>query len=192
MNDRLLRHPKSEDLLNYYSEEFLEVLLNEETCYPWNPADPETETYFEQLEQNFSLIDSCDAEELESQSERFFTCLHQCWENSATDRVKYNVIQRFSHLVPCNWIDAIAKQATCTISNNLSGIDRLVACVKPLLSDWDIEDLQVFARPLAYTMRGEISVKAVPWDELSEIEKARLTLKIAQEVLIELEEAQQQ
>jgi hypothetical protein len=192
MNDKLLRHPKSEDLLDRYTEEFLEVLLNEETCYPWNPADPETEAYFEQLEQNFSLIDACDPQELNSQSERFFTCLHQCWENIETDRVKYNVIQRFGHLVPCDWIDAIAEQATCIISNNLSAIDRLVACVQPLLSDWDTEDLLVFARPLAYTMRGESSVKAAPWDELSEIEKARLTLKIAQEVFIELEESQQQ
>ncbi|MCU0534441.1 MAG: hypothetical protein MUD14_11175, partial [Hydrococcus sp. Prado102] len=161
-------------------------------CYPWNPADPETEVYFEQLEQKFSAIDSFDAEELDSQSERFFTCLHQCWDNIETNRVKYNVIQRFGHFVPCDWIDAIAEQATCTISNNLSAIDRLVACVKPLLSNWDSEDLLVFARPLAYTMRGESSVKVAPWDELSEIEKARLTLKIAREVLIELEEAQQQ
>jgi hypothetical protein len=191
MNDRLLRHPKSEDLFNNYSEEFLEVLLDEETCYPWNPADPENEAYFEQLEQNFSPLDCLAPEELNDRSERFFASLHQCWDNLETDRVKYNVIQRFGHLVPCDWIDAIAQQATCIISNNLSTLDRLVTCVKPLLSDWDTEDLQVFARPLANAMRGESSVKAAPWDELSRIEKARLTLKIAQEVLVELEEAQQ-
>jgi hypothetical protein len=192
MNNQPIRHIKLEDSLDRFAGEFLEVLLQEEGCYLWNPTDPETEAYFERLEQNFSLIDSLDLEEITPQAERFYSCLHQCWESTEVLQAKKSIRQRFGHLVPSDWIDAIAEQATRIISENLSPIDRLVACVNPLLSNWGEEDLQVFARPLVYAMRGDNGVKVAPWDELSEIEKVRLSMKIAQEVLTELQEANQQ
>jgi hypothetical protein len=175
-----------------FAGELLEVLLQEDTCYPWNHTDPETETYFAKLEKDFSLLDSLEADELASHADSFYHCLDKCWESAASLQVKESVFQRFGHLVPSNWIDAIATQATQLISENLSPIDRIVACVQPLLSHWGEEDLQVFARPLAYTMRGENTVKQAPWDELSEIEKVRFSMKIAQEVFAQLEETNQQ
>jgi hypothetical protein len=190
MTNQPIRENKSEDMLDNYTGDFLEVLLQEESCYLWNPADPETEAYFEQLEQSFSLIDSSESEEIASQSERFYATLHQCWESTQSNRVKESLFKRFAHLAPSDWIDAIAEQAERIISENLSPIDQLVACVQPLLANWGEEDLQVFARPLVYTMRGESGVKVAPWDELSEIEKVRFSMKIAQEVLMELQQAQ--
>ncbi|OKH24828.1 hypothetical protein NIES593_06320 [Hydrococcus rivularis NIES-593] len=191
MTNQPIRHIKSEDSLDRFAREFLEVLLQDEACYLWNPAEPETEAYFERLEQNFSLLDSLDSEEIAPQAEKFYDCLHQCWESAEILQAKQSILQRFGHLVPCDWIDAIAEQAARLIAENLSPIERLVACVNPLLSNWGEEDLQVFARPLVYTMRGDNGVKVAPWDELSEIEKVRLTMKIAQEVLTELQQTNQ-
>lgn len=190
MTKQPIRNHNTEDFLSRFGGEFLEVLLQEEACYLWNPADPETDAYFERLEQNFSLLDSSDSDEITSQSERFYTALHQCWESADSFQVKESLFKRFAHLVPCERIDAIAEQAKQIITQNLSPIDRLVACVRPLVSDWGDEDLQIFARPMVYTMRGENSIKVAPWEELSEIEQVRLSMKIAQEVLIELQETQ--
>ncbi len=191
MTSKSMPNHQSEEFLNRFAGEFLEVLLHEEGCYPWNPADPETEAYFEQLEQNFSLIDSWDSEDISDRAESFYACLHQCWESTSTSQVKQSIAQRFGCFLPADCINAIVEQATQIISENLSPIDRLVECVQPLLANWGEEDLQVFARPLVYAMRGENGVKIAPWDELSEIEKVRLSMKVAQEVLMELQEVKQ-
>ena len=53
---------------------------------------------------------------------------------------------------------------------------------------WDLEDLEVMARPLAYSMRGDkndelenilATIEPVDWYNLSEVEQARLSLAIA-------------
>ena len=46
---------------------------------------------------------------------------------------------------------------------------------------WAEDDLRVFARPLAYAMRGEVASEpsSNDWAALSEIEQAKLTLAIA-------------
>jgi hypothetical protein len=190
MTEQPMRQSQPQSSLDLCTGDFLEVLLQEETCYPWNPADPETETYFEQIEQNFSLIDAFDSEEITAQADRFYSCLEQCWESATTSHLKQSIAGKFGQFVPSVWLDAIAEQATQIISENLSQLDRLVMCVRPLLSNWGDEDLEVFARPLVYAMRGETSIKQAPWEELSEIERVRFSLKIAQEALHHLQEVQ--
>ncbi|HAG81788.1 MAG TPA: hypothetical protein DCL61_11625 [Cyanobacteria bacterium UBA12227] len=75
-------------------------------------------------------------------------------------------------------------------------MDRMIQCVEELLPNWAEDDLQVLARPLAYAMRGaeaetvELALGAVrplDWTELSEIERARLSLAIARIAIDDLE-----
>ena len=69
----------------------------------------------------------------------------------------------------------------------------MVECVLDILPQWDEEDLQVLARPLAYAMRDVDSegVELVvatkrPWAQLSEIEQARVSLAVARYAISEL------
>ena len=71
--------------------------------------------------------------------------------------------------------------------------DQMVECVLDILPQWDEEDLQVLARPLAYAMRdadpeGVELVMATQrlWAELSEIEQARVGLAVARYAISQL------
>ncbi len=98
-----------------------------------------------------------------------------------------SLLDRFAAYVPTDWLEAIAHRAKAVVSEELSPIQQLIECVKPLLTQWSEDDLQVFARPLVYAMRGAVETKQAPWEELSEIERVRLTLMIAQEAIRETE-----
>ena len=74
------------------------------------------------------------------------------------------------------------------LGSTLSLSDQLVHCVSEVLPGWDLEDLEVMARPLAYSMRGDkndelenilATIEPVDWYNLSEVEQARLSLAIA-------------
>ncbi|MGK7877420.1 MAG: hypothetical protein AB4426_30205 [Xenococcaceae cyanobacterium] len=180
-------YEESQEALNKFSEEFLEALLQEEAIYPWNPAEPEAEAYFAELEQNFSLADWSDSEEIAPRAETLFSHLHQCWASSTISRVKKSLFEQFGDFVPSEWLELIAAQAEQIVSANLSPLQQLVQCVKPLLENWAEEDLQVFARPLVYAMRGNTFVRQAQWDELSSIEKVRVSMAIAQYAFSQLQ-----
>jgi hypothetical protein len=85
-------------------------------------------------------------------------------------------------------LQRLATSATTLARSGQPLIDQLVTCVHDLLPTWDTADLAVLARPLAYSLRdgrGEIvdlNLQAIPttaWDDLSELDQARLTLTIA-------------
>jgi hypothetical protein len=61
----------------------------------------------------------------------------------------------------------------------------MVQCVQELLPEWGEDVLQVWARPLASAMRGSEAeiARPVEWDELSESERARLSLAVARYAL---------
>lgn len=72
-------------------------------------------------------------------------------------------------------------------------------CIQELLPNWAEDDLLVLARPFAYSMRGadtdEFVLGNVPsqdWTALSEIEKARTGLAIAQYALAQLQNGQRE
>lgn len=180
---------ESEEDMNPFALELLEALLQEEPLYPWNPAALETEEYLTELEQSFTLLDSSDLEEITCGAETLFSHLHQCWASSSseTSGLKGFLANKFGELVPSSWLEAIAEQAEQIVSANLSPLHQLIECVKPLLSEWAEEDLQIFARPLAYSMRGTNFIKQSPWDELSEIDKIRLSMVVAQDALLQLQ-----
>jgi hypothetical protein len=192
MTSQPLHSEESSESLVPVAGEFLEALLEtEDPRYPWNPADPEAEAYFEALEKKFGLLEGVEADEIASQANLLFAQLHQCWDALNTQRKagELSFGQQFRGILPVTWLETICQKAEQVIETNLSPIDQLVACVQPLLSNWAQEDLQVFARPFAYVnvMRGSQDIKQAPWDELSEIEKIRLSLQVAQEVLLQLQ-----
>ncbi len=184
-------HENCEDALSGTQGELLEVLLQlGDDYYPWNPAEPEAEMYFAELEREFALWDGQDEAQFESASQGLFDQLHQCWASvsvSVDNTLSQSLGQRFASFVPEAWLEAIANRARTVVLNNLSLADQLVLCVKPLLPSWTDEDLLVLARPLAYAMRGAAAPnRSAEWTELSQMEQVRLSLAVAHSALAQL------
>lgn len=153
-------------------------------AYPWNPADRESESFFNTLEQKFS-IDSLSDDEISDRADAFFAHLDSLF---AAPTLESSLAQKFA-TVPQSILNAIARQAQKLANSSASLADQLVLCVQEALPQWVDEDLQVLARPLAYSMRGEEpTVKATDWAKLSETEQAKLTLVIARYALSEVQE----
>jgi hypothetical protein len=178
------------------AKELLEALIQDEPVYPWDPYSNESEAYFSEVETELSLTDCWTSEELESHSNSFFASLEKCWQTSSPEYIKTSLQQQLDYKVPSRWLEKIINQAQDIFLTNLSPIEQLVQCVKPLLSGWEEEDLQVFARPLVFAMRGKADysleqwITKNSWEELSPIEQARLTMAIAQYTLTELKNQQ--
>lgn len=199
MTSQPIHYENREDALRQAQAELLEALLQpEEDFYPWNPAEPEAESYFTELERGFLLSDWQGEDEIADASQDFFNQLHQCWTSpvlSETDTLTVSLSERFAAFMPQTWLEAIANKARQVFSSNLSFADQLVLCVKPLLDNWAEEDLLVLARPLAYAMRGASQpepeaplnvVQHLEWTELSPMEQVRLTLAVAHSALAQL------
>jgi hypothetical protein len=161
--------------------------------YPWNVSDPQAEEFFTHLEQDFNL-DTWDTAEVESCSHAFFACIDQLW---AATTVQETLAQRFANRVPQALLTTITQQAQKLAAQSLSLADQLVLCVQELLPNLAQDDLEVLARPLAYALRNGqtqsavestlAKVRLVEWEQLSDMEQARLTLAIARCALAELE-----
>lgn len=163
------------------------------TPYPWNPADPEAESFFTDLEQGFSLND-WQADEVSARASVFFARIDQLWSAAS---LQESLVERFANRIPRELLGAIATQAQQVLATSQSLADQLVQCVQNILPDVAEEDLYVLARPLAYAMRNGEShravdstlekIRTVAWEELSEVEQARLSLAVARCALLEIE-----
>ncbi|MEA5582935.1 hypothetical protein VB620_16495 [Nodularia harveyana UHCC-0300] len=175
--------------------ELLEALLEpDDGTYPWNPADQDSETYFDQLEQEFSLQDFID-EEITIKSSTFYDKLDQLWSevptnsnHSVVDNLQVALNSAFADSVPQNWLQAIAEKTVTTFASQQSMGDQLVQCVQSLLPTWDVDDLLVLTRPFTYAMRSNPSPEVMScihklqhrdWLSLSEIEQAKISVAIA-------------
>ncbi|MDB9313219.1 hypothetical protein PN462_08920 [Spirulina sp. CS-785/01] len=171
--------------------ELLEVILQDEVIYPWNPADAAVEDYLQTLEDQYAVADWSEAE-TEARSQDFFAQLERCWPTDSSTPVVNRLMDRFGGQVPQDYLSAIAQQVETVANATLSPLERLVNCVQPLLSNWSTDDLQVFARPMAYAMRSGPGNTAVNlpkhWNELSEVEQAKYTLQIAHYALNQAQE----
>lgn len=176
----------SEQSAQALQQELLERLTLGDGGYPWNPSDPEADGYFEGLESQDSLSEVWTESELATRASQFFAIAQAQFIADPLDVVKSNLHRRFSDFVPAQQLAEILERAGAIADRNLPRIGQLIACVQPLWSTWSEEDLQVFARPLAMAMRGSDSVKQAPWDELTEIERIRLTLAVARAALNQL------
>ncbi|MBW4464590.1 MAG: hypothetical protein KME07_03995 [Pegethrix bostrychoides GSE-TBD4-15B] len=161
--------------------------------YPWNPASPEAEAYFEALEQEVMRA-GWSNQELIEQGQILANALNQIWDEPADLAAAENlrsysaVLRQFAAQVPQQILETISQTAQQVAATNLSLADQIVQCVQTCLPNWAEEDLQVLARPFAYAMRGSEadmiesalrSVRCAAWTELSGIEQARLSLAIA-------------
>jgi hypothetical protein len=166
------------------------LLASSTSTYPWNPADPATADYYLEADRHFSLDDWSDAE-ITQRSQSFFAQIQSCWANSPTPVLELSplaaLIEKFGARVPQQWLAQIAANVSGLATNQLEPIDRLVQSVQDLLPNWAAEDLLVIARPYAYAMRGDTGVnnidnivRPLAWTELSELERAKLTIAIAQ------------
>ena len=141
--------------------------------YPLSPAD--ADHWFSDGSTNALLDDLTDAE-VTDRSGLFFSAMEQLWADDLA-----TVLMRKFVTVPQAVIAAIATQAEKMSAASGELADKLIACVQETLPMWAEEDLRVFARPLAYAMRGEVASEpsSKDWAGLSEIEQAKLTLAIA-------------
>jgi hypothetical protein len=172
-------------------------------AYPWNPADPAADAFFEQAEQAAGL-EVWQMAEIAERATSFFAQVDRLWATMpampvVTNSLQSRLVQRFALRVPENLLAAIAQQAQSVVSSSLSLADQLVHCVEEVLPAFAVEDLQVLARPLAFAMRGEAeatpwdlvlqNVRPVSWEALSEIEQARISLAIARYAIAECDPA---
>lgn len=174
-------------------ESDIEVLdaPHDKISYPWNPADPNCEDFFNELEQNFSL-DGLSEAEMSDRADAFFSNLDSLF--SATT-LQTTLAHKFA-MVPQTLLNAIARQAQQVAQSSANLADQLILCVQEALPMWAEDDLQVLARPLAYAMRGDESnvvdatvnsIRSTEWEQMSETEQARMTLAIARYALNELQ-----
>ncbi len=171
--------------------ELIDCLLAATTVkYPWHPADPDTANYYDRSDHQFSLDDWSDAE-ISQRSQSFFASIQSCWEEAPSAESQMNSLAaltaKFGARVPQQWLAQIAANVSSMATSNLEPVDRLVQSVQDLLSNWAIDDLLVMARPYAYPMRcnpgvdhSDQIVRPLDWAELSEIERAKLIVFIAQ------------
>jgi hypothetical protein len=170
--------------------ELMDCLLTASTTeYPWNPADPETVDYYTKSDLQFSLDDWSD-DEIAQKSQSFFTSIQSCWDAptlNAEVSPLAELTAKFGERVPQPWLIQIAAHVSILATSSLEPVDRLVRSVEDLLSNWASDDLLVMARPYAYAMRcnpgvdnPDNIVRPLDWEQLSELERAKLTILIAQ------------
>jgi hypothetical protein len=188
--------------------ELLQLILQEHTLYsnyPWNPAEPEAEAYFADLEREV-LATGWAEENFAIAGQSLATTLDQMWASvlptaAVQESVSYSIstelFQQIAGQIPQQLLERIIQQARQVLATNLSLAEQLVVCAKEVLPAWGEDDLQVLARPFAYAMRGAEtemleaalrSVRYAAWTELSGIEQARLSLAIARYAIAQMPE----
>jgi hypothetical protein len=171
--------------------ELIDCLLTSPTLdYPWDPTEPATADYYTESDRYFSLDDWSDTE-IEQKSQSFFTQIQACWLDTSSPEREFNPAQlltdKFGHRVPHQWLAAIATKVSSLANSQLEPVEQLVQSVQDLLTNWAADDLLVMARPYAYAMRCDPGVndpdrivRPLEWTELTELERAKLTILIAQ------------
>jgi hypothetical protein len=161
---------------------------NDDSIYPWNPAAPEAEEFFANLEPECEALGWGDAE-LTSYAHALSQTMESLWASidpSPATALPMAALQEFQ--VPQSLLNTIMQRAQQMIESNLSIADQLVQCVRDVLPNLADDDLQVLARPYAFAMRGSATetlevalrtMRCAAWTELSGIEQARLSLAIA-------------
>ncbi|MEH2266258.1 hypothetical protein [Nostoc sp.] len=192
--------------------DLLEALLEpDDATYPWNPADEESEAYFQELEQQFGMQDLLE-EELTTRSQDFYSNLDTLWSNVSLAsshphhhqqalvlNLQETLRTTFAACVPQTLLNTIAQKAAEIFAAQQSMGEQLVECVQTVLPTWGTEDLLVLARPFAYAMRSSESKNAASaisslnnseWTALSEVEKAKVSLAIAFYAFTQLNQSQ--
>jgi hypothetical protein len=169
--------------------DLLHSILDPSPSYPWNPYTPEGEAYLTDLEANWDETGTVDA--IASGWQVLSAQLNARWPSETTDRTAALVAalaQRFTFSLPDQVLHTLAQQALALAHSGRPLMEQLVQCVQSVLNGWDNDDLEVLARPLAYSLRDgrgdivDLQLRALQqgdWATLSEVEKARCSLAIA-------------
>lgn len=164
------------------------LLASSTTNYPWNPTEPEAAEYFTESDRHFTFDDWSD-EQITHQSQSFFASVQSCWDPliPESELTLAALTTKFGARVPQQWLAQIATNVSNLATSKLEPVEQLVQSVQDLLSNWATDDLLVMARPYAYAMRcnpgvdnPDNIVRPLEWIELSEMERAKLTILIAQ------------
>jgi hypothetical protein len=151
--------------------------------YPWNPS--ESADFFNAIDDlSPQLTDDLESGEIETRAHSFFNTIDQLWDRS----LQTLLVRKFA-TVPQAILVAIASQAEKLAQTAASQAEKLIDCANRALPQWDIDDLSVMARPMAYAMRGEPKAETIAkdWMQLSEVDRAKLVLEIAQYALNQAE-----
>jgi hypothetical protein len=160
-------------------------LLSPEQNYPWNPADPETESYYLHQEELFNLNDWSE-DDLQQSTASFFAQLHSYWPSESFNLVN-QLRQKFAARVPAVLLEKVAAAVVEIAHNQTQAANQLVSCVQELLPTWEEADLLLLTRPYRYAMRCDPDTdninnlaRSIDWLELSEVEQAKLTILVTQ------------
>jgi hypothetical protein len=128
----------------------------------------------------------------ETASQAFFSRMDALWAAQAAPAAESSLLvqlrDRFAG-VPEALLAGLVKRASELVDSQLSAVDRLVSCVDEFLPQWQTDDLLVLARPLAVSMRSGTTAQmpvAEEWETLSEMEKVRLALALANWIMTEM------
>ena len=182
----------------YLLEQLLKPVNPHETHSPyiWDPQSPETEAYISSLEQSFDQ--AIDQNPTAAENLSFATIaphLDRLWARvesqmpPVVEPTAPALKNLFPHF-PKSWLDHILKQAETIGLESLSLTEQLLQCVQDLFPGWNVEDLQVIARPYAFAMRSfspaadlTTDLSAAEWEHLSDLEQIRLSLAVAKAAL---------
>lgn len=175
----------------------VEDLPGAKISYPWNPCDPEAESFYANLEQA-SFLDGLQESEIATRANGFFAQIEQQW---STVSIQTSLARRFSARIPQELLASIAVQAQKlvaesrkAVADSLSLADQLVQCIQEVAINLGQEDLYVQARLLEPMRNSGLDavdsllnqIPQTEWQQLSEIQKARLSLAIAHCAMDEL------
>lgn len=171
------------------SADLLEALLSQDTDEAVYTPQHWREADWTEVESAFSLTD-WSADEMQQGCDRFLAAVNSCWSETTqsattTSAVLQALQTQFGQVMPRDWLQRISDRAQMLAEATTSPLEQLVDCVQPLLTDWTTDDLQVFARPVAFAMRSQAPQLPNPesWSALSPVEQARYTLQVAQYAL---------
>lgn len=168
--------------------ELLAILIEEEVTYPWDVTAVESNDPLDVTETPFSLCEGLEATAIEAQAHRFFSSLQQKFPTVSVSS-RSNIFDKFASLLPAEYLNRLVESAENLVNSQLDNFERLVVCLSELFPQWSPEDLQVFARPYAYTMRNgqsETTIETEDWQSLSEIEQIRRSAAIASQIFRDL------
>ncbi|MDX2240530.1 MAG: hypothetical protein NW224_07605 [Leptolyngbyaceae cyanobacterium bins.302] len=171
-----------------------------QVAYPWNPTSSESEAFFNNSAP--SIFDGWQDEEIVSRSRAFFSAVDNVW---STVSLQASLVERFAARMPQNWLATIAHHAQKVVAEAQQALadqstvlaDQLVQCAREVAPGLAEEDFYVLARPLAAQFRNggttnvvNSTIAQVPqleWEQLSDLQRARLGLAIARYAIDELQ-----
>ncbi|MDJ0555477.1 MAG: hypothetical protein QNJ68_13750, partial [Microcoleaceae cyanobacterium MO_207.B10] len=154
MNNQPSRSPFFDHNSTEVELDMLNALLLDDICYPWNPCEVESEAFFASLEQELPLSNLLTDTEVNSGSQKLYSQATKFW---SLVEIQKSLSTKFSGRVPGGILNRLGQVAVNIVDqvnrlgSTLSLSDQLVHCVSEVLPGWDLEDLEVMARPLAYS-----------------------------------------